>query len=539
MVGTLDTIHNTIGDISDIIGVIVIAITVIYTIVGFIKCFFGYKVFRITNALIGASIGAVIGAIIGAIITQCIPGIVICALISALFGGWISYKVYIIGVFINCYSLGLIIVTTLGAMIGFGTMIVGSFLVGNVVGLICGILGCIFTKSIIMLFTAIEGALYLSIGLLIMVRSPLMYIMSVFMFAVLGYTYQGGKSKEKNKDSVSEKIRSIKELEAQECTEISKDIDVIESEGINPKDEIRQEVIVNRHSKKLDNSGDNSRKLLREVFSINIYEEIKYALNLEDESKVIFVPYNKDDGKWLCCCGEESLENICRFCGINREDAIDKINYTYLRKHRIERLEKEKAERKRKLISIGNQTKHTIITGVEKLRDVWNGERVKKVRDKSRPVIDKAKKSCKTKAKKLYKKAKRKKKIVALLMILITIAVYIVQTPYCKCRYYTMKGALIVSRKPLVALSYYRKANELQDNADIRYNIIDAYYRLGKYADCNRELHEALDSFPESVKLDKFILKMKPDKPVFSLKSGEYEDVQVIEIYSKDTKDRI
>jgi hypothetical protein len=119
------------------------------------------------------------------------------------------------------------------------------------------------------------------------------------------------------------------------------------------EDKVSADIIVEKSSGiKRNVEAPIHLKKLREVFSYDIYDEIKYVLTSVSIDRTKYVPYELGNGEWLCCCGEISDVETCRFCGTNRTDAMTKINYTFLKEHRMKRLQEKEKVRKEKFSEI-------------------------------------------------------------------------------------------------------------------------------------------------------------------------------------------
>lgn len=121
---------------------------------GVLDCFFGYKVFKITLALVGGLIGAV-AAHAAATAAGLGPGGVTAGLIvGGLLGAGLAFLMYIAAVFVAGFGFG----ATLGILLlaNFHHMV--ALLSGCVLGIIGGFLAVKVQRILIMLSTALLGA---------------------------------------------------------------------------------------------------------------------------------------------------------------------------------------------------------------------------------------------------------------------------------------------------------------------------------------------------------------------------------------------
>lgn len=121
---------------------------------GALDCFFGYRVFKITLAVLGGVIGAV-GAQAAGVALQLDPAAVTGVMIGgALLGAGLAFLLYIAAVFVAGFGFGV----TLGILLlaHFNHMV--ALLTGLMLGVIGGFVAVKVQQALIVLSTALLGA---------------------------------------------------------------------------------------------------------------------------------------------------------------------------------------------------------------------------------------------------------------------------------------------------------------------------------------------------------------------------------------------
>ena len=108
------------------------------------------------------------------------------AIVIGLIFGFVSFKLYLIGVFLTCLMLTYILCQ---ATIDVPNL---KQILGLVCGIIVGVLGVMFTKPIIMLATSLGGSFLLVDSALgfFGLASPVVNIVAGLVIAIIGYQYQ-------------------------------------------------------------------------------------------------------------------------------------------------------------------------------------------------------------------------------------------------------------------------------------------------------------------------------------------------------------
>jgi len=121
---------------------------------GVLDCFFGYKVFKITLALVGGLIGAVAAHAAATAAGLPTGGVTACLIAGGLLGAGLAFLMYIAAVFVAGFGFG----ATLGILLLAHYHHMVALLSGVVLGLIGGFLAVKVQRILIMLSTALLGA---------------------------------------------------------------------------------------------------------------------------------------------------------------------------------------------------------------------------------------------------------------------------------------------------------------------------------------------------------------------------------------------
>ena len=121
---------------------------------GLLDCFFGYRVFRFTVALLGALTGAVVGQAAGTTLGLGHGGVIGGMIVGGLLGAGLAYLLYIAAVFLAGFgfgaTLGILLLTRLNHMV--------ALIGGGILGVIGGFLAVKLQRPLIILSTALLGS---------------------------------------------------------------------------------------------------------------------------------------------------------------------------------------------------------------------------------------------------------------------------------------------------------------------------------------------------------------------------------------------
>ena len=121
---------------------------------GVLDCFFGYRIFKITLAVLGGLIGVVFGQAVGAALGMGPTGEISGLVLGGLLGAGLAYLLYLAAVFVAGFLFG----AALGILLlaNFNHMV--ALLSSAVLGLVGGFLAVKLQRVLIMLSTALVGA---------------------------------------------------------------------------------------------------------------------------------------------------------------------------------------------------------------------------------------------------------------------------------------------------------------------------------------------------------------------------------------------
>lgn len=121
---------------------------------GLLDCFFGYRVFKITLALLGGLLGAAFAHAAGVALGFGPMGQTITLLAGGILGALLAFLLYIAAVFVAGFGFG----ATLGILLLANYHHMVALLSGCVLGIIGGFLAVKVQRVLIMLSTALLGA---------------------------------------------------------------------------------------------------------------------------------------------------------------------------------------------------------------------------------------------------------------------------------------------------------------------------------------------------------------------------------------------
>lgn len=121
---------------------------------GVLDCFFGYKVFKITLALVGGLIGAALAHAAATAFGLGAGGVTASLIVGGLLGAGLAFLLYIAAVFVAGFGFG----ATLGILLLANYHHMVALLSGGVLGIIGGFLAVKVQRILIMLSTALLGA---------------------------------------------------------------------------------------------------------------------------------------------------------------------------------------------------------------------------------------------------------------------------------------------------------------------------------------------------------------------------------------------
>lgn len=168
-------------------------VNIITIVIALATCFFGYKLNKTLIAIFGLIIGFKLGITYLPSMLSDQTLIYIISAIIAVAVGIISYKLYLVGVFLLCALAAFILCENLNLQENI------QLIISIIAGLIAGILGVKFTRPLMIISTALAGsaAFIENILLLFNIKNDIISIILFIFVAILGMCYQF-KQKEVN-----------------------------------------------------------------------------------------------------------------------------------------------------------------------------------------------------------------------------------------------------------------------------------------------------------------------------------------------------
>ncbi len=121
---------------------------------GLLDCFFGYRIFKVTLAILGGLIGAYCGQAAGLAAGLGSGGVIASTIGGGLLGAGLAFLLYVAAVFVAGFGFG----ATLGIMLLTHLNHMVALLSGCVLGIIGGFLAVKLQRILIMLATALLGS---------------------------------------------------------------------------------------------------------------------------------------------------------------------------------------------------------------------------------------------------------------------------------------------------------------------------------------------------------------------------------------------
>ena len=120
-----------------------------------LQCFFGYKLLKLCIQVCGFFSFGIFGGVIAKNFTDSQVVITIISLLFALLGTFIAFKLYKVGVFILCGSMGFLL----------GYVVMQNVLLGIIIAIIVGTLSVIFLKPVVIISTSVSSGLLSGLSL--------------------------------------------------------------------------------------------------------------------------------------------------------------------------------------------------------------------------------------------------------------------------------------------------------------------------------------------------------------------------------------
>lgn len=163
------------------------AVLAIIALVALLQCFFGFKLMRLWFAICGLFLGALAGAAIFFLLDMGQPGIgAFMALVGAILGAILLYRVYLIGVFLSNGTLAFLVFLL---MLGTEQWAIGISLV---CAIIVGVAAVKFVRVWVILCTSLAGGILAGrcVILMLEIHNTGLALLLGGVIAVLGFLFQ-------------------------------------------------------------------------------------------------------------------------------------------------------------------------------------------------------------------------------------------------------------------------------------------------------------------------------------------------------------
>lgn len=169
------------GEMADLLYWFGSTISAIVFVIAVVQCFWGYKLFKLWIAIYGFFLSGLLGTMLAMYNVQDVNAAIFIGLLSAIVGAFITYKLYLAGVFLSCGLMGFVIVYALTQETSISV----------VLAIVVGIFGVVFVKPVIILSTSIPYGFLAGASLAAMLRldGAMGNILGV-LFAILGIYIQ-------------------------------------------------------------------------------------------------------------------------------------------------------------------------------------------------------------------------------------------------------------------------------------------------------------------------------------------------------------
>lgn len=490
-------IENKISELYEMLFIVFVPMF----LVGSLNCFFGYKLHKAINCILGFVYGAVLGIVL-AVLADWGDAAIFIALIMGVVGAFLANIFYIIGVFISSFFTGFIIGVLTMILSKSYTSMIG---VGVVCGLLFGLIACFAIKHMVIIVTAFMGSIQMSLILILLFRNVWIGVMAAIVLFALGILTQYTLTKKKREVSSTE----------------SQPMKVASQEAIGNTQTVNSMSTMNETLEK------SNQKTLRSLFSDDIYQEIKYVFSHVDTSRIIYMPILGEEN-WICTCGNENTSDDCIYCGINKNDLQEKINYQFLKQHKEERIKNLEKERELKKEQFAEDINKTIISAKSKTTEMV--EKTKTYNEKYCSILDKKRDLIWKKINKwmicvedfFMKYRKITMPIVTGLILISSLVYFVVHNPTCRMAYFNYKGDH--AKEYYERVHSYMSAVEEKENLHSYLSLIEFYCEHTEYSQVVKWNEEAKKLYADNPEYQSVEEKFKPEKPQINLEEGVYEE---------------
>lgn len=190
MLNYIDTMLYTISFMSetasDVISTIITIASIITLLIGIAFCLWGYKIVRVLFAICGALLGSMLGSLFCTLVLESNDAMGLCAVIGAILGAVLLFKLYQVGVFLLAFCLGTFIIALVTSFSS------DAMPICLLVGVIVGVLAVIWIRPAIIISTSLSGGSTAATGLCVLLGITDGSVTSVIALAltIIGIVYQ-------------------------------------------------------------------------------------------------------------------------------------------------------------------------------------------------------------------------------------------------------------------------------------------------------------------------------------------------------------
>lgn len=500
-------------------------LVLVFLMLGLAECFFGYKMFRVLNMIKGFITGGLVCGLIGIGIgaasavhrftlsidmyewlytgeTAVIAGAVIGFLIGGILGALLANALFMLAVFFQSFVIGALFGAVMVAITRNYDLVPIAALV---TGLLLAITSCILFKHMKIIQTALEGAFLCGIALGSF--NAAVGLVCAIILCVTGIIVQQMMQRKETENPATAAPAQVISDPAQVQTAY----DPVRIQAMNPADNQPVENADTEYSEKND-----GQKLLVNLFQKDIFDEIRYVFPEVNVQKIRYYPVLREDGGWVCSCGNENSDEVCIFCGMNKKDIQEKLNFTYLNEHMQQRLREAEDKRKRQRQETREKTGKIINKAVSV---------IKSAATKILSLIRKA-------AVKLAALAKKHKKKLLVIVIVVSCGIgsyeLFIHNSTCMMKYYLFRANR--EEDSSAKYRYYRMALNEKENPESYLNMISISLENGNIDEAVRLNDRAGELYADDSRYQELEQTLYPTEPYFITEGGNYDRRITVEI---------
>ena len=513
---------------------------VLLLVLGLAECFFGYKMFKVLNAIKGFVTGGLFCALIGLVIgaasainqitrstdiyawlhsgeTSVIVGVIIGFLFGGILGALLANALVMLAVFFQSFIIGALfgaVVATISR--NYNIVLLAALLTGLLLSIIC----CILFKHVKIIQTALEGAVLCGVALAGF--SVSIGIVCAVVLCVAGIIVQQKMQKEETDNQPgAASVQTISNPAQVQMTS-----DSIQTQPVH--DSIQMQTLSSASAGSVGNYNTEStaqrdeQKLLANLFQRDIYDEMRYVFPKVNVQKIKYYPVFNENGGWICSCGNENNGDTCIFCGMSKKDIQEKLNFAYLNEHMQQRRQKAEEQRKR--------------------QKQENRERAAKITKKITSFL----KSAAIKTLALLKNAagifagfvKKHKKKLLVIVIVVSCGVggyeFFIHNSTCMMKYYLFRADR--AEDTAGKYQYYRMALNEQENLESYINLISIALKNDMIGEAVGLNDRAKELYADDRQYQDLEQTLYPTEPYFVTEGGSYDRRITVEIAQSTPK---